>query len=218
MYLLLPTVIRVYVAFWVSLHYSFKLPYCDQAVARTTCHTYPLQLGCFHIQRTHDCLQAYRLEQTVEDEAQAPPEVVCLAICHQTGILSAGYSDGTLRLWKLATRECLTVLHGHQSAVSALSFSRDASKLASGGKDTDIVVWDTLGETGLYKLKAHTDQVTGLAFLDRQLKLISTGKDGGLRVWDLASQHCCQYIADAAGKSAPNFCCGQTIGLCLSFV
>jgi U3 small nucleolar RNA-associated protein 12 len=144
-------------------------------------------------------LQAYRLEQRIEDDAKSPPEVVRLAVCHQINMLGAGYSDGSLRLWNLTTRDCVTVLHGHQSAISALAFSRDGSKLASGGKDTDIIIWDTLGETGLYKLKAHTDQVTGLAFLDSQSKLISTGKDGSLRVWDLATRHCCQYIADAAG-------------------
>ena len=114
-------------------------------------------------------------------------------------MLAAGHADGTIRLWRTATQECVTVLNGHKSAVTALAFSRDGAQLASGGRDTDVVLWDTLGETGICRLRAHTDQVTGLAFLEDLGKLVSAGKDGGLRVWDLTTQHCGQYLANEAG-------------------
>lgn len=148
-------------------------------------------------------VQAYALEQRVEDDATGPPEATRLAHCADTGTLAAGYADGTIRLWRPATQECLAVLNGHKSAVTALAFSRGGAQLASGGRDTDVVLWDVLGETGVCRLRAHTDQVTGVAFLDDVGKLVSAGKDGGLRVWDLTTQHCGQYLANEAGAHTP---------------
>ena len=145
-------------------------------------------------------MQEQQYQQARDDPSQSLPQVTRLA-CGSTGIVAAGYSDGSIRLWDPETAECKATLHGHRNGISALALSANAELLASGARDTDIVVWDTAGESGLYRLKGHTDQVNGVAFLDGENKLLSSGKDACLRVWDLATQHCSQTITHDAGAT-----------------
>ena len=144
-------------------------------------------------------LQTYALEQRVDDTPHNPPDVTRLARAPVGPLLAAGHSDGSIRVWNTATRECVSTFQGHRKAVTALAFSRDGELLASGGQDTNVVVWDTLGEAGMYRLKAHTGQVNAVCFLDGHHKLLSAGKDGCLRVWSLSTQHCAQVITNEAG-------------------
>lgn len=59
------------------------------------------------------------------------------------GVLaSAGYCDGSIRLWRIATSDMIAQLTGHSGPVSALTFSRDGRLLASGGgPDHDVRIW-----------------------------------------------------------------------------
>jgi len=127
-------------------------------------------------------------------EDLAAPRVTCLAVSPAAPLLAAGYSDGSVRLWDLGSRECRATLSGHRRGVTALRFSADGARLASGGQDTDINLWDVVGETGLFKLRGHKGAVTGVVFLEGDGKLASSSKDSFVRVWDLESQHCSQTV------------------------
>ena len=145
-------------------------------------------------------MQAYSLDQPLQEVTAAPPEVTSLATCPSNStLLAAGYFDGSIRIWDTVAQECACVLRGHRRAVTALAFSRSGDVLASGARDTDIVVWDVVAEAGQCRLKAHTDQVNAVAFLHGGSKLLSAGKDGGLRVWHLGTQHCEQLVHSEAG-------------------
>ncbi|KAM0790814.1 hypothetical protein ACM66B_004659 [Microbotryomycetes sp. NB124-2] len=103
------------------------------------------------------------------------------AMWHETGLKSlvtcisrspadwnafaVGYEDGSIRVWSAQTQTVTVTFNGHKSAVSALAWDSDGTKLASGSKDTDIIIWDVIGEEGLFRLRGHRNQITALRFL-----------------------------------------------------
>lgn len=136
---------------------------------------------------------------------------------------AVGYADGSIRLWSAAEQAVLVTFNGHKSAISALAWESDGSRLASGSKDTDIIVWDVVGEVGLFRLRGHRDQVTQLEFIRAHVPLtqvdgseaindqddasadsgntaspathlISSSKDTYLKVFSLQTQHCVDTV------------------------
>jgi WD40 repeat protein len=66
-------------------------------------------------------------------------------------LASGDWSEGTVRMWELATGQQFQKWPGHQGRNFALSFALDSSVLVSGNEDTTALVWDL------------TDQVSGQA-------------------------------------------------------
>lgn len=127
------------------------------------------------------------------------------------------YADGTIRIWNIETSSSTVTLSGHRSAVTALAFDDQGTRLASGSRDTDLIVWDVIAESGLYRLKGHKDQITCLAFLTKpeattttttakdddtsddvgvakEGYLVSSSKDTLLKLWDLSAQFCRETV------------------------
>ncbi len=112
-----------------------------------------------------------------------------------------GSADGGVRLWDLRPNPPLlerAFLLGHQTAVTAVAFSQDGSRLASSGgraflqtesegNQYAIALWDvdTVSLSG--GLRGHTDTVTALTFNAGGQELISVSLDRTLRVWSLVS-------------------------------
>ena len=105
------------------------------------------------------------LAPTPSPDGRAAPVVTLLARSPSGTHVASGHSDGSIRVWELASGTCAVTLSGHRSAVTALRYSPGGETLVSGGADTDIVVWDVLAESGLFRLKGHRGPVTDLAFL-----------------------------------------------------
>ncbi len=57
------------------------------------------------------------------------------------GLLASGSFDKTVRLWNVAARTCVEVLHGHSGYVGALAALPDG-RLASGDKHGEIRMWE----------------------------------------------------------------------------
>ncbi|GAA5891359.1 hypothetical protein JCM8208_002599 [Rhodotorula glutinis] len=136
---------------------------------------------------------------------------------------AVGYADGSVRLWNAKTQTVTVTFNGHKTAVSALAWDRDGTRLATGAKDTDIIVWDVVGEVGLFRLRGHRDQITALAFVAARdgsdvdgevvpladpstsastaaapsrpsTHLISSCKDTFIKLWALETQHCIETV------------------------
>ena len=99
------------------------------------------------------------------------------------GVVAAGFSDGSVRLWKTPLSSLLksdeadededassyyshsdVTFRGHRNAVTSIAFAEDGAMLASGGKDTEVVVWDCLEERGVFRLKGHKGEITSVTF------------------------------------------------------
>lgn len=59
-------------------------------------------------------------------------------------LISASYSDGSIKVWNTTTHELVVAFAGHKAEVTALCFNSDATTLVSGAKDSDIIVWFAL--------------------------------------------------------------------------
>ena len=56
--------------------------------------------------------------------------------------LASGSSDGTAKLWDVASQEEIATLEGHSDVVRSVAFSPDGTTLAAGSTDGKIVMWD----------------------------------------------------------------------------
>jgi WD40 repeat protein/transcriptional regulator with XRE-family HTH domain len=57
-------------------------------------------------------------------------------------ILATGNSDGTVRLWDVATHRQITTLTGHAGEVLSVAFSPDGKTLATGNSDGTVRLWN----------------------------------------------------------------------------
>ncbi|HEU4407406.1 MAG TPA: NACHT domain-containing protein [Polyangiaceae bacterium] len=71
-------------------------------------------------------------------------------------LLSAGV-DTTLRVWNVASGECVGVLRGHEGGVRACAFSPDGRSLISGGGDGTLRLW-TIATGECTQAHLHVDQ------------------------------------------------------------
>lgn len=67
-------------------------------------------------------------------------------------LFAVGYSDGSVRLWKIDSQFPVVTFHGHTGAISTMSFDETGTRLVTGSKDNDIVIWDTVAEQGIARL------------------------------------------------------------------
>jgi len=100
--------------------------------------------------------------------------------------LAAGSTSGPIGLWDVQTRQLVSLLPGHSSAVTALVFSPDGKLFASGAFDGAVLVWSAEEGHIRARLDGHESTVAGLGFARDGRALASAGADHKVRVWDLA--------------------------------
>jgi WD40 repeat protein len=93
--------------------------------------------------------------------------------------LAAGSSDGTVRLWNVATDKELLQLKGHRQSVTSVAFSPDGKMLVSAGAGGGLFLRNTTTGKGK-RLFAHKGGVAGVAFLPDGKTIVSAGMADGL--------------------------------------
>jgi len=118
------------------------------------------------------------------DVHDGPPGWLITSLAEARGVVAAGGTDGTIRLWQLGSGRLLAALPGHTGSVSALVFSADGRSLFSGAWDKSVRAWDVLSRQCTH----HLPDAHRRAILCLQVQggtLISGGGDGRLVFWDL---------------------------------
>ncbi len=112
------------------------------------------------------------------------PEMAGVAWSPDSSRVAAGFSDGTVRVWRSdAANHRPVVLTGLPGGVSSVAWSPDGRRLVAGSGDI-ILIWDT--NTSVQtpsELAGHTGGVRGLAWSPDGRRVASGSRDGAVRVW-----------------------------------
>ncbi|MEM6597947.1 MAG: NB-ARC domain-containing protein [Cyanobacteria bacterium P01_C01_bin.69] len=108
--------------------------------------------------------------------------------------LVSGSADRTIKLWDVATGECLQTLEGHSNWVMSVAFSPDGTQLVSGSADRTIKLWD--GATGecLQTLEGHQHGVWSVAFSPNGKSFVSGSADCTIKCWNATTGECLQTL------------------------
>jgi WD40 repeat protein len=126
-----------------------------------------------------------------------------IAFSHDGRLLLSASGDATVRVWEVATGQCLTCLRGHEAGVTSAAFSADARRLVSASIDGTVRVWDSRTGAELARLvipdpgilseawSLHpTLAVRRVGFCDEDRHLATLSDSDRIRVWDVQSGAC----------------------------
>ncbi len=89
-------------------------------------------------------------------------------------------------IWDMTTGKLLNTLHGHNSWVTNIAFSRDGTHLASAGNDNAVIVWEMPAGRQVRKL-SHSSTVWRAIFNPDGGRLATCSDDGTIKVWEAAT-------------------------------
>ena len=107
--------------------------------------------------------------------------------------------DKTVRVWDVATKECVATLEGHTNSVNAVCGLGDGSRIASGSSDKTVRVWDVATKECVATLEGHTNYVWAVCGLGDG-RASRAAADKTVRVWDVATKEC---VATLEGHTEP---------------
>ncbi|MCP3166720.1 WD40 repeat domain-containing protein [Myxococcus qinghaiensis] len=97
-----------------------------------------------------------------------------------TRLATGSWSDGNnVRVWDVATGECVQVMEGHEGEVRGIAWSADGTQLASGSRGHDARIWDVATGALLKDFPGQEGQVTSVAF-SPDGRLLASGNLGWL--------------------------------------
>jgi len=108
-------------------------------------------------------------------------------------IISAGQE---VRVWDVATNQCVRVLHGHAGPVRTCTVSRTEALLLSLSEDHTAKVWELATGTCMQTFYDHHDVVEGSCFVRNDTWVASIGRYGSLCIWRISAARCAQRFAN----------------------
>jgi len=103
-------------------------------------------------------------------------------------LLATGGDDFTIKLWHLATGECVSTFSGHASAVLEILFHPDRNCLITGSADRTIKIWSLSTGECLSTLSGHQNWVWSLVFDTQRQVLWSGSQDETVKGWQLDTE------------------------------
>jgi small GTP-binding protein len=105
-----------------------------------------------------------------------------------------GADDNTVRLWDLATGDCLCVLSGHAKKITSLAWSDDKRRALTGSRDMTVRLWTVEKGYCLRQFKGHTDSVCAVAWSTDQQQILSASEDKTVRLWSAETGECIRVL------------------------
>ena len=89
-----------------------------------------------------------------------------------------------MRVWSVATGECVQTLEGHSAWVRSAQFSPDGTNIVSASWDQTVRVWSVATGGCVQTLKWHSDRVYSAQFSSDGTNIVSASEDKTVRVLD----------------------------------
>jgi len=102
----------------------------------------------------------------------------------------SGSSDQTLRLWEVATGQCLRTFQGHTDSVTSVCLSPDGRRALSGSSDQTLRLWEVATGQCLRTFQGHTKGVTSVCLSPDGRWALSGSWDKTLRLWEVSTGRC----------------------------
>jgi WD40 repeat protein/serine/threonine protein kinase len=106
----------------------------------------------------------------------------------------SGSADRTLKLWDLATGQCLRTFVGHHAEVTSACFSADGQHVLSGSTDRTLRLWKVATGRCLDVYEAHADVVTSVSLSADGCHALSGSADRTVRLWDVWTDRCLRTL------------------------
>lgn len=107
-----------------------------------------------------------------------------------------GSSDDTLKLWEVATGQCLRIFEGHTSSVNSIYLSADNRIALSGSSDHTLKLWEVATGRCLRTFTGHTDWIFSV-FLSADGQFALSGSyDRTAKLWEVATGRCLRTLAE----------------------
>lgn len=88
---------------------------------------------------------------TDEDPSISPPG--------EDELVVSGSNDKTIRVWRAATGQCISLLEGHEGLVRALAYDRVSGRLVSASYDRNVILWELKRTPPRSSLPTGSDEV-----------------------------------------------------------
>jgi len=119
-----------------------------------------------------------------------PNDVKSVSISPDGRLALSGSKDETLRLWELATGDCVGTFEGHTGEVNSVSISPDGRLALSGSDDKTLRLWELATGHCVCMFEGHTAWVYSVSISPDGRWGLSGSYDRTLRLWELATGQC----------------------------
>lgn len=109
----------------------------------------------------------------------------CIAVAAQKGEFAVGYSDHSIRIFDLTSKQLKYQLQGHSNSVFTLAYSLDEQFLLSGSRDAHLKIWDTNTNYELHQsVVAHLFAINHITFSPDGHYFATGSMDKAVKIWD----------------------------------
>ncbi|MEM8676283.1 MAG: NB-ARC domain-containing protein, partial [Cyanobacteria bacterium P01_G01_bin.67] len=115
-------------------------------------------------------------------------------IDNQTLVSSSG--DGTIKIWNLATEECIRTISADGGWIWSVDASPINNLLVTGNNANRVQLWDLETGTNRHTLVGHHQYIMSVCFSPDGKLIASASTDCTIRVWDTATGDCLHVMED----------------------
>ena len=121
----------------------------------------------------------------IEIGGETLPDITAVRLRADGASIAAAVSDGSIRLWDLATGRERRRFAGDLTRTMSLAFAPDGRIMATAGSEGTAVLWDVATGRALARLEGHRGYILATAFSPDGRRLATGGDDTTVLTWDV---------------------------------